>query len=306
MFLNGKRLIAILGLAITFGFTSFNSLAAIDSTSCNNCTDAQMRQKAENSVRQQGTSYIVVIDYKQQRATKFRLSLGFDFGEPTLNARPVVMSADEQHDVDIFYQYRQAYLDVIRAAEELPIYNSKTGIGVSSGKTSNSIRKSKTSDNSYDFGELVVIGTPYDYLQQSYLRNRVYDHYISQGKGTFSRLLSSTLGKINIPLTKDIAIKLTIKFFDDNEATIYTGELIVLVDPTGEQLNVISGRDAADNSIPLKQSDVSGGAEFGFYNTDRAGEFLGFVNLKYPTKKCWKVESKDNSSGGFVITYTCN
>lgn len=300
----GKGILVALGLMLSLGMTSFSSLAAIDSTGCNNCTDAQMRQKAENSVRQQGTSYVVVIDYKQQKATKFRLSLTFSSGEPELSATPVSMSADELHDVGIFYQYRRARLDWMRAAEKLPIFDSNTMSGVASGVTSESIRSSSKGDNSLDVGEITVIGNPYNYLENSRLRNNIYDHFASGGQGLFSQLLSSTVGKIAIPLTNDLAIKLTIRFYNDFEATEYLGKLIVELNSKTEEFDSLSGRDAANNSIPLKQSDVTGSG-FVFFDNNRSLEFLLHISRKYPRTTCQKVESKDNISGGFVITYRC-
>jgi hypothetical protein len=314
-----KKVSLYLGLFISLMLASGLTHAGIKSIGCNGCTPSQMLNKAKNSGIQNGTSYVVVIDFKDRYAMKFRQQLTFNYGEPEVQVTPTSLSADEQHDVDIYLQYRDELVRVLRHAESLPLFNSElNGPAILSEtaqkskallmKEMNRFSTTSNTNDTFTFaGELDVQSSPYLYLQSSEEPNNVYDNYITSGKGIFASLISSTLKKVDIPLANDMGVYIKIRFFKLEEGQLVpNGWLNVSLDPILETFTPLSGRDHRNQTVPLNKGDFTG-KTFKFDETDNtSNEFRDYIQFTYTPVTCTVVRKEPNGlNGGQIFIYRC-
>lgn len=306
----------LITFVVSFTFHIKNAHAGMQIIPCDSCSATQMKTEAENMTTSMGRSKVVVFDYRNEVARKFGVNFQFDErGEPHVSATPLNFTAEEQHDVDLYFEYRNALVDILRAGEKKVPYSIYEG-GPSSTITSLSKKSTLTekesaqaqssqADNYYSAGEFDILGSPYDYLKTSGIRNDIYDYYMSGGKGTLTAILDQTFQKIDIPTLKTSAISLQLNFFkrNDDGTTKPNGKIIVEINTTLERLETLSARDGDNNSIPTTKAAALGEV-FRFTDDTRGEAFKSFIRIKYRPVTCSLTRQVGNGTS-IVYYYEC-
>ncbi len=260
-------------------------------------------------------SSVVVFDYRNEVARKFEVNYQLERGKPIVTATPINFTSEEQHDVDLYFEYRNALVDILTAGEKKVPYSIYEG-GPSSTITSlskNSTLTEKESaqaqssqaDNYYSTNGLSILGSPYDYLQTSSIRNDIYDYYMSGGqdwgKGTFEQKFQEA----DIPTFKTSNMSFQLNFFKLNNYKVLepNGHVIVEINTTLERLETLAARDGDNNSIPMKRVAAQGQI-FMFTDAARGEAFKNFIRVKYASVTCKLTPSVSTAKS--IVYYQCS
>lgn len=308
-----STLLIIFALAFTFSVTKV--YAGLPIISCDSCSASQMKLQAEQNIVSVGRSNVVVFDYRNEIARKFEVNYQLERGKPIVTATPINFTSEEQHDVNLYFEYRNALVDILRAGEKKVPYSIYEG-GPSSTITSlpkNSTLTEKESaqaqssqaDNNYSTGGLNILGSPYDYLQTPSIRNDIYDHYMSGGQGTSTSIITQTLQKPDVPTFKISNKPLQLNFFKLNNNGVLepNGHVIVEINTALERLETLAARDGDNNSIPITRAAALGEV-FRFTDATRGKAFKNFIRVKYTPMTCKLTPSVSTAKS--IVYYQCS
>lgn len=292
---------------------SFEASATIRLVPCNGCSVEGMKRAAELSQNRSGSSYIAVVNFRDSTAQKFYTSLRFgDYGERVTNATAVNFTTDEQHDIDLYFRFREALADYI-ANFSGPLYESSidTKSGYISSSKSQQFYNSANDDSTYVYGGVVKVkGDPYNFLSSSFMRNDVYDWFMNGAKGDVLEILGSSLQAVQIPTGQDLDLYLKVVFYTSPEALDngnQNGKIKVALDTINEVFVIMSAKDADNNSIPIVKDELGG--EYRFKFNENAEAFLRYINLMFDstlgsTPAC-VVTSRRTVGDNYIYTYRC-
>ncbi len=302
-------------LLLAFILFSVDTLGGIKTLSCANCSYIQKERIAETVARTRNSQKVVVMDYANESAIKFKVYLSESRGEPIISVYQEFLSADEMHDVNVIFEYRRAMVGMLKAAEQKPIFDTEVNrlqIQQSNSKPipSVNVRNENLEDgNYYSVGNIKVRVSPFDFATTSQIRNNTYDYYMGGFKGQFAEIVSGTLNKINIPSMKEADLKLGIQFveYDENFKEINIGRASVVLDFDREKLDFLFLKDKDNNSIPTNKSDAPGTYEFDTqegYDIFRTYVVDVFGGGGGGGSDC-RVTKTKNINGRWIFTFTC-
>ena len=305
-------LLSAIALLLSLLF-SFEASATIRLVPCNGCSAEGMQRAAELSQNRIGSSNIAVVNFRDYTAQKFFTSLRFgDYGEPVTNATAVNFTTDEQHDIDLYFRFREALGDYI-ANFSGPLYESsiETKSGYISSNKSQRFYNSSNDEPGYVYGGVVKVkGDPYNFLSSSFKRNDVYDWFMNGAKGNVLEILDSSLQAVEIPTGKDLDLYLDVVFYtssEDLDNGNQNGKVKVALDTINEVFVIMSAKDADNNSIPIVKDELGG--EYRFKFNENSEVFLRYINLMFDstpgsTPAC-VVTSRRMVGDNFIYTYRC-
>ena len=305
-------------IAFLIGVFSLSCLAATDSLTCNGCSTNGMENLAAFSQQRSGSSYVVIFDFDNRQVKKYYRSLRFSsFGEPIRNAVNVELSYEEQFDANLILEFRQEVILLLKNKSVAMFVSNDAETDYMGTDSSQSIaafsrveisNQESTSSVLKDVGGFDVKGDPYTFLSRSSFRNNAFDYYLNQDGSLFSELIDSALDAVRIPTGKDMGLYVTINFYESADKSIYHGSVKAAIDFTNDVFIIMSAKDADNNSIPLKVSDLNN--EFVFKNKSN-GEtiFLNYINLLFDshgghTPNC-VVTSHRTQGDQHIFTYSC-
>lgn len=237
---------------------------------CNDCS-VSAKIKAAKSLSNKNISNVVIVDFKNKSANKYRVSHKVDaYGDPLVSAVVEQLDSEELSDLQALYAYRAELIEVIKEAENksrnaYPQCHSKIASSKyrAEDNTATASNNSPTSDHYFYAGSVAVMGSPYDFMTSSFIRNDIYDYYFSKRTSGLTAILSNTFKTIQFPSMNEMGIYLDVQFYDDTKGNSANGFLSISINTVTKSIDVLGGRDGFNNSIPLNIAAARGNFVFG-------------------------------------------
>lgn len=208
-----------------------------------------------------GTEKVIVLDFYNETATKWYVSLSYDNrGEPRRSASETSLTAEESSDALQVFSTRRNLIDNLEQGtsaytnHSYLISSSSSGSLLLDASTSENYQTMSSSHTELYSGRFSVRGNPYAFMTNSDFRNGAYSWFVDNYGGGTGQLLA--FGDKALSMV-DVGITIEIDFYSDAALTLHNGSIEVDIDSNGNTFTPLRGKDGEGNQIPMTRAEVN-------------------------------------------------